>query len=262
MDQRLFRPHGGRSMRFMVGICTAALCCGASLAPAQDPARAVIERAIQAHGGMERLSRNRIDRVRVRGALRVGNNIVPFTCDVLVQLPDQFKSTWQMSADARTLNIVRILNGDKSSITVNGQRQNVPPELDAEMRETLHLDRAMRLVPLLNDAAYQLTLLGPTKILDREATGIKVTTHSRKELRLYFDKDTGLLIKTEHNWKDPRTPQYEVRQEEFYSDYRDVGGYQRPVKTAIYRDGKRIFQSELLEVKYYDRIDPAEFAIP
>lgn len=245
-------------MRFTVVIC-AALCCGASLAPAQDAARAVVERAIQAHGGMERLARNRSDRVRVRGALRADKSIVPFTCDVLVQLPDQFKSVWQMSADARTLTIVRILNGDKSFISVNGQQQNVPPELDAEMRETLHLDRAIRLVPLLNDPAYKLALLGDTKILDRVATGIRVTTSSSKELQLYFDRDTGLLIKTAHNWKGPGGRA--VLQEEFYSDYRNVGGYQRPVKTAIYRDGKRIFQSELLEVNYYDRIDPAQFAI-
>ena len=54
----------------------------------------------------------------------------------------------------------------------------------------------------------------------------------------------------------------EVRQEVYYGDFRDLGGYKRPVKVLALRDGKKVMDAELTDVKYFDKFDEAEFTKP
>src|SRR4051812_11760917 len=74
---------------------------GAGQALAQDAARAAVERAIEAHGGMRRLSQLRADRVKIKGSLILNNKTVEFTGEMLVQLPGQLKSTVQLNLESR-----------------------------------------------------------------------------------------------------------------------------------------------------------------
>ena len=235
----------------------------AGAAPAQDDPRAIVERAVRAHGGGERLARARADRVHIRGTLlhagKDGPVAVPFTGEVVVQLPYQFKSVLEVQLEKKH-TVVQVLNGDEAYVTRDGQPQKIAPTALAEMRAKLFLDRAVRLVPLLTEKTYELASLGEAKVGERPAVGVRVTARGRKELRMYFDKETDLLIKTEHTL--PGAEGKEVRQEEYYGDFRDLGGYRRPVRVAAYRDGKKVVEAELLDVKYYEKIDDAEFAKP
>jgi hypothetical protein len=79
-------------------------------------------------------------------------------------------------------------------------------------------------------------------------------------LRLYFDQQTALLIKAEHLLDGPAGQ--DVRQEAFYSDYREMGGYLRPGKVTVHRDGRKVMDAELIQAQRQDRIDPAEFTRP
>jgi len=227
---------------------------------AQDASRAVIERAIQVHGGMQRLSQLRADRVKIKGSLFLNDKAVAFTGETLVQLPAQLKMTVQMNVENRTHTLVQVLNGEMAWVTLDGQPQKVEPAALAEMRQALALARAVRLVPLLTDKIYELTSLGENKVNDRVLLGVKVAVKGRKDLRLYFDKETGLLVKTAHNLDDSNGK--EVEQEEFYSDFRNLGGFMRPVKLVGLRKGGKIMEAELVDVKYLDSIDSAEFDKP
>jgi len=233
---------------------------GASLR-AQDSARAIIERAAKAHGGLEKLARIRADRIEVKGNLYVEDKPTPFTGVTMVQLPGQYKHAIQVMTPNGIVSMVQILNGDKALVTIDGQPQRmITPSALAEMRETFQLNRAVRLAPLLTDRGYDLTLLPEVKINDRPALGVGVTARGRKELRLYFDKEMGLLVKTEHTFdaSEGKT----VRQEVYYGDFRDLGGYKRPLKLAAFREGKKVMDVELTDVKYFDKIDDAEFTKP
>jgi hypothetical protein len=229
-------------------------------ARAQDTPRALIERAIKAHGGEEKLRRLRADKVKVKGVLVVGSREAPFTGETSVQLPSQFKNVLQITVDNRTFSLVQVLNGEQAHIVVDGQPQKLEPAALAEMRETLHLDRAIRLVPLLTDRLFDLTVLPETKVQGKPVQGIRVTAKGRKELRMYFDRATSLLVKTEHHVGDKTGK--EVRQEEYYSNFRELGGYLRPVKVVAFRAGTKVMEAVVTEVKYYERMDDAEFAKP
>jgi hypothetical protein len=239
------------------------LLLGATAAGQETP-RAIIEKAIEAHGGKERLVRIRADRVKLKGVLFDNKRGTPFVAETIVQLPAQFKNVVEMTTD-RKYTVVQILNGDKAYVTINGQPQPVEEAALTDMRETLQLDRAVRLVPLLTDKTFDLASVEEIKVNDRPAVGVKVTVKGHKELKLYFDKETGLLAKTEHVVlvKDNKEGKYkEVRQEEYYSDFKDLGGFKRPVKMLVLREGVKLVEAELIDVKYPDKIDDSEFAKP
>jgi hypothetical protein len=238
----------------------AILLTAAGALPAQDTAQDIIKRAAQAHGGLERLGRIRADRIQVKGNLFVDDKETPFTGETTVQFPAQFKNVMQITTPKGRVTLVQILNGDKAMVTLDGQPQKVEPTAIAELRDTFALNRAMRLAPLLTERTYELAALGESKVGERPALGVKVTAKGRRELMLYFDKETNLLVKTEHLLEGPEGK--DTRQEVFYGDFRDLGGYKRPLKIAAYRDGKKVMEAEITDVKYFDHIDETEFAKP
>src|SRR5690348_3736838 len=93
----------------------------------EDAARAVIERAVQAHGGRERLARNRAARVRFKGALYLRGQPVPFTADTIVQMPSQYKPLIEMTEGGTRHNLVHIMSGDKVYVTVDSEPKKVDP---------------------------------------------------------------------------------------------------------------------------------------
>jgi hypothetical protein len=228
------------------------------VASAQETPREVIQRSIKAHGGEEKLARITCDKVRVQGVLHVGDDDVPFVAVTYVQLPSQFKNTVDLTVNESKITLVQILNGEKTQVTKDGQPQKVTDAMDREMRETIHLERAVRLVPLLTDKAFQMTMLEESKVNNQPVSGVKVSMKGHKDLRLYFDKETNLLVKTEHGFddKDGR----EVKQEEYYGAFKDLGGgFKRPTRVTAYRDGKKIMDAQLLEVTYLEKIPESEF---
>jgi hypothetical protein len=235
----------------------------AGLAPAvvaQESARAVIERAITAHGGREKLSRVRADRVRLRGVLHVGTARVAFTNEVTVQLPRYYRSVVEVRIESRTQTIIHVLTGDEASITIDGQPQTISASHRSQLRQTLELEGAMRLVPLLTDPAYRLTHLGTFQLQARDVVGIRVQGKGQRDLKLYFDREKALLVKAEHLLDGPGGK--DVRQEVYYSDYREAGGYLRPGRMAAYRDGKKVMEAELIDAVRLENVIPGTFQHP
>jgi hypothetical protein len=230
---------------------------------AQESPRSIIERAIAAHGGAERLSRLRAEKSTILGKIILPGKegLVPFSAEVMLQLPGRLKQIARVTdANNKTITIVQIIDLDKVLVSVDGQPQQLPATALADLRVALELQRAARLVSLIKDPAFKLTALNPEKVNDRPTVGVKVAIKGRKELRLYFDRETGLLVKTEHAREDGSGK--ELLQEEFYGDFKDVGGFRRWTHIVAFRDGKKIMEAEVQDVKYLDKIDDAEFTKP
>jgi hypothetical protein len=226
----------------------------------QETPHSIIERAIKARRGDDSLLNKRADRVRMKGILFLGGKEVPFTDETTVQLPGQMKSVKQMTTEQGTFTIVQAINGEQAWSTLNARPEKVEPALLNELREALNLNRAARLTTLLRDGMVQLDLLPEAKVNDRPVQGIKVSSRGRRDVRLFFDKETGFLVKTEHLLDDSSGK--EMLDERVYGDFRDVGGFLRPIKVVAYRKGAKVMEAELIDVKYFDRIDDAEFAKP
>jgi hypothetical protein len=244
---------------------TAALLLVLSAAPrvpaADDESpRAIVERAIKAHGGQERLEKLKADRVTLKGTMLVNDNKAEFTAETTVNMPSQFRNVVNLKFDTSTRKVVQILNGDKVIVTVDDDpKKDIPASAVAEMREILQLERATRLAPLLSDKSFELAALGEGKVHDKPAVVVKVSSKKHADLKMYFDKESGLLVKTEHDLTEGKQ---KVTQEEFYSEFKEIGGYKRPTKLVVFRAGKKLMDAELVDVKYLDKVDETLFTKP
>ena len=111
----------------------------------------------------------------------------------------------------------------------------------------------------MKDKAYTISLVGEDKVGETPAQVVRVSHKDRRDVNLFFDKKTHLLLKTEARAKDD-TGQ-EVNEERFYSDYNDKG-LKQPKKMTIKRDGKTYMEAEILELKVDQKFDDSSFEKP
>ncbi|MGH7226271.1 MAG: hypothetical protein ACRELF_23895, partial [Gemmataceae bacterium] len=234
--------------------------CAAGYAEAQEEARALIERAVKAHGGTEALSRIHADKVKFKGTLVTQGHTTPIVVEATTQLPSKYKCVIEMNHNGDRHTIVHVVNGDQIYITLDGSAPKVEKAQLSEIRNGLELERAKRLLPLLNDKSYQLAVVDGITVNDRPAAGVRISGRGRKEMRLYFDKEYGLLVRAENRLDDGKGK--EIRQHFFFGDFKDIGGYKRATKVRAYRDGRQIMEAELLDAKLLDKVDETEFAKP
>lgn len=230
------------------------------VAGAQDNARAVVERAIAAHGGAARIDKYQAVHARAKSTIYLGNLEIPVKMETFIQLPDRFKIVMEMDVQGQKLNMTQILTGDKGSVTINGKTDPATDVMLTQLKETQFAERAVRLTPLLRDPAFELTGLGESKFEDKPVQGVQVRRKGFNDIRMYFDKASGLLVRLEKKAMDSNMK--EVMQEDIYSDFRDVQGVKRPMKVRMNHDGKKFLEGEMVEIQPLDRLEDVVFAKP
>ena len=91
--------------------------------------------------------------------------------------------------------------------------------------------------------------------------GVKVSSKGHRDVDLYFDKETGLLVKTEGRVKDDMSGQ-EVTEESFHSEYKEVQGTKQAHKFVVKRNGKLFMEGEATGVELSEKLDASTFAKP
>jgi hypothetical protein len=226
---------------------------------AQDDVRAIIEKAVKAHGGADNLAKVRAERIKAEGKLYLPDGEATFTSETTVQLPDRFRHVMQYKLKAGTQTRIEVLNRDKGWISDNGKLQELDADQLAKMKEMFYMDRVVHLSTLIKDKGYELTALKEIKVNDRAVVGVKVSSKGHKDISLYFEKDSGLLVMTEHRVGNDKK---QLAQQEHYSNFKEVGGCKRPMKVVAFQDSKKLMEAEIKEVKHLDSVPDSEFAKP
>src|SRR5262249_37172471 len=162
------------------------------------------------------------------------------------------------------VGLVQVFNKDKGWIKVNAGGNEMTMEIKDElldaMKQAGYTQYVETLVPLLKDKGFTLSSLGEVKVNDKPAVAVKVAFKGKKDINLYFDKDTGLPVKRDGMGIDQNLK--EVMQEVYYSDYKEFDGLKRPTKVVIHQDGKKFMEAEVTEMKFVDKFDDSEFGKP
>jgi hypothetical protein len=226
-------------------------------ARARDDARAIVEKAIEAHGGAATLDKYPAGRVKSKGTVVLQNTEFPFTSQAVYQMPNRVRSTFEVTTMGVRRTITQVLNGDKVSMHVGGLAQQVPPSQADELKLALYVQNLIRLTPLLKEKRYRLAEVGEKAIDGRPAVGVKVSSEGHKDVRLYFDRGNHLLVAVERPGSDALGKPVTVL--EVYSDYREAGGLKYPGKTVMQQNGQRYIESETVEFQPLEKVDPKEF---
>lgn len=247
--------------RLLVGaLASVCLIVPGGLRAADDDPKAIITKAIKAHGGEEYLTKNQAGQSKNKGKITLpGVGEVDFTQESSYMIPDKLKESMELSVAGQKVNVVTLMNGDKVTIEANGTEVPITDDIKKAMRDAKHVLKVARMVPLLKDKGFELSAAGEIKVEDKPVVGVRISAKDEKDITLYFDKTTGLLAKVEHRQTDAQTGN-EITEERVVLEYKkNDAGIPMPKKIVVKRDGKDFTTVEVVEAKLLEKLADSEF---
>ena len=246
-------------MRTTLGVLLVlGLAAGPAAAADRDAALAVIEQAIKAHGGADALNKAQTAVRTATGTMSLFGKDLTFTDELTWQLPDRFRQVLDVDTGQGKTHLVQVVNPDKGWQSTGGMVMDLGPDRLEELREEAYVLWLGTLTPLQKEG-FELTPLPQTMVGSRPAAGVKVASKGHADEKLYFDKDTGLLIKVEGRVKEAGLM---VDKEYLYSDHKDFDGAKLPTKLQELINGKRFTDLTNISYKFPRTVNDAVFARP
>jgi hypothetical protein len=261
---RLTSIAGRKSMhRFRkLTLALALVFVGATWVQADDEAdaRAIIAKAIKASGDLEKYAGYQGATAKGKGTIHIMGMMIPFTMDARYQFPD--KSRVEIDADimGQQIKVINILNSSKGWAKLGDTVAEMNEDQLAEAKDQVYALIVTGLLGL-KDKSFKLSTLGELKIEGADAVGVRVAHAGQRDISLWFDKKTGLLIRTQQRVKDGMTGT-EHDEETFYSDYKDKDGVKAAMKIKVQRDGKPFLDAEMETFEAIEKQDDGLFGKP
>jgi hypothetical protein len=231
-------------------------------------ARAILDRAIEAHGGKDVLSRYKGLIIKSRGRFFGRQQPIDYTATSSFQAPDRLRIEGVGRSGNTVITVTRVVNGNQGwrlatdpTSKTSGRLEVMNEEQMKEAREQMHLTLVSRFVPLL-ERDYQLEVLGETDIGRRHVVGLRVQRKSYRDIQLFFDKEDGLLRMTRVRVKDVYSSNREVLAETTHSLYRKVKGMAVAHKVVTRYDNEPYIEYEVTEAVPVERLDERLFRKP
>jgi hypothetical protein len=209
----------------------------------------ILDKYVQAVGGKE--AAEKIKSRSIKGSF-VGGDGTAMPMEMSYQSPDKLISV----VTTRQGELVQALNGG-SGWTRNPRETRALNPVELDRVRSL----AASLEPLLFKAPYPRMIFGgKEKIGDRDAYRLNFVTPDRKRVRLYFDVESGLLVRRLVLRETPVGPDPEQTD---YEDYRDVEGVKLPFSIRVSYTSNNISGTrKLAEVKTNVPVDAAKLSMP
>jgi hypothetical protein len=245
-------PRKARRLAYLIPILLGVglLFGGWFLAP--DHGRDLLAKAIAAHGGDAGAARARIAQLKGVGTQRGAHGIrFPFTWEETFALPD------------RHIFALRKDSGSTMAVfTRNGRRWGRIDDQDQPLDNSrTHVAESMFIVlglltDLHNDRKVPMKRLEDSTILGRPVLGIEAESKGLGLIRLWFDKNSFLVVKEYKRSVDPDAGESGI--ELTFSDYRPYEGIAVPRKVT-YEDERTDIEYTLREVRFMDAFDDRLF---
>lgn len=223
-------------------------------------ARALVDKAVKAHGGQANLAKFPASVAKFKGTFHGQGTPIPMAGEITTFGPDKAKLDLEIDAGGMKIPVVNVVAGDKGWAKVGDNVVELNKDQMTEALEQGHGGWVSSLAPL-SGKGFTLATAGELLVNDKPALGVKASYKGRRDVTLYFDKVTGRVVKVETTVKDEGTGQ-EVTEEAFPSDYKEVQGTQQAMKFTTKRDGKLYLEGELSEITLADKIDAGVFVKP
>jgi len=224
--------------------------------------RAIVAKGIKATGGEANFLKYKAIHIKGTGTFYGLGEGIPYTGEWHFHEVKQSRFTLDIKVMDQNLKLTQIVNGDKGWMKFNDDTKDMSEDELAEEKASMYSSWVSRLVPL-KDKEFKLAALGDVKVEDKDAVGVRVTREGKRDVNLYFDKGTGLLLKSEFRVKDVKAGNNkEMTQETLYTDYKAFQGTKHATKIVIKRDGKLFVEANMTEYQPLEKIDDGLFARP
>ncbi len=251
-------------------ICLLMLPVVSPAAPAIDDqaeAQAIFDKAVKALGGEERLAKltSFVETVKQKSKSFTGKD-AECTRTISYQFPGRLRIEMDGFNGREDFSRLYVLDGEQGW-NFNGDN---PYEFSKEVlnihRQTWTDELVVWQFLFFRDKDYKLSPLGASKVGDHAAVGVKASRKGVPDIKLYFDRDTGLLLKREWDEVQPapagEKPPPPIIEEILYENYKEVGGIKYPSKKTSRRDKQITSEEEVTEFKIVEKFDEKTFAKP
>ena len=181
----------------------------------ENPARAVIDKAIRAQGGLDTLVKAGAGSRKLKGVFT--SDHYHFVGESYSDDGNRLKITLRgtdYAGEVRSLVMV----GSKGWSSFNGSVFEFDDKQQKRMRRASYADKVAGLTALVREQGFTLSAIGDSTVADSAVVGVKVQYAGMPDMDLFFDKTTGFLVKTRYSVLDADTDQ-EVMQEVYYSKF-------------------------------------------
>jgi hypothetical protein len=250
-------------MRRIIGTALTAIFVlgfGAQARAADDKdTKAILDKAIKALGGEDKLSKVKAFQSKGKGKITFGDMENDFTIESTVQGLDHCRQIFEGEFGGNKVRGEMVLAGDKGYRDFGGMKMEFDKDNLVNEKRTIYLQvLPMTLLPL-KDKEYKLEAAAEEKVGDKAAVGVKVTGPDKKDFTIYFDKESGLPVKLVA--KVVGFMGDEFVQETMFAGFKEFDGIKKATKIENHRDGKKFLEQEITEFKVLDKVDPKTFDV-
>jgi hypothetical protein len=217
-----------------------------------DDARAVINKAIKAGGGEANLAKFESAIMKEKGMYYGKGDGLPYTSIVYVKRPDRFKME---IAGVFTI----CLDGDKGWMKSEMGLTDMSKE-EIEVQQINQKAGWIMSLLSLKDKAYAVASDGTADVEGMKTTVVKVSRMGYPTVKLYFDKKSGHLVKSQFKAISSEQKK-EVTAESYFSDFKMADDVTLPHHLVLKHDGKLYVEADVTEMKAA-KLDAKSFAKP
>jgi hypothetical protein len=234
---------------FFTIVLAVSLACVA-MADEQADATAILDDGIKAQGGEAALLKLTRLHCKSKGTWYDGDKKTPCSYETYFDGSDKGRIL-SLDEDDK-LRRIEVFNGkdvwekddDQETEKLSGERLK-------DRQELMYDNWVTQLFPLKAEE-FHLSAVAETEVDGRKAVGILVKHEKHEPLKLYFDKETHLLVKAQGKYKNSDDGK-EYDEEDLYSDYRDVQDTKQPFRCKSFLDKKEDTDLLVTEMTPYDK---------
>ncbi|HMF13798.1 MAG TPA: hypothetical protein VKE94_15875 [Gemmataceae bacterium] len=224
-------------------------------------AKAVIDKAIKALGGEEKLTKAlKGSSWKNKGTLSIQGSDNPISTESTLAGLDKYRSKFKGEFGGMEIEGVTVMDGDKGARSFGGNEMEMDKDAIANEKRTVYLSAISAFIVPLKEKGFKCEKTGEEKVDNKAAVVLKIVGPDGKDSTLFLDKESGLPLKQVA--KVNNFMGQEVTQETLFSNYKEIGGIQKAAKTIIKHDGEKLMELETTEFKTLDKVDPKIFEKP
>jgi hypothetical protein len=226
----------------------------------ETEAKAVIDKAIKAMGGEEKLSGVKAFSAKGKGTIALEGTDIEFTFEMIAQGVDKYRSTYEGEVGGDKFDGATVLDGDKGWKKQEQEVKKLDGEELAIEKRNAYLDIVPILIVPLKGKGFKIDSASDEKVGDKAVAVVRVTGPEGKDFTLFFDKESGLPVKM--SGVVPDDEGREDVQDTTFEDYKEFEGIKVATRSMIRRGGKRFIEVEGMEFKTLGEVAPGTFAEP
>jgi hypothetical protein len=223
-------------------------------------ANAILDKAVKGLGGEEELSKVKAASWKTKGTVTFMGNDNEIVTQTTVQGLQHMRREFQGDFGGNMVKGVTVVAGDKAWRKFGDTTNEIEPDRLANEKRMIYLAVIPITILPLKSKEFKIEAVGEGQVDGKPAFSIKAAGPDGKDFTLYFDKQSGLPVRSVAKVLDFMGN--EVTEETSFSDYKKMGNIKKATKIQSKHDGEKFLDQQVTEFKILDKVDPKTFTEP